>query len=44
LCRPGTPALTTRGMKEADFDTIVGFIDEAIEICQAAKQKSGKIT
>ncbi|KAK2159764.1 hypothetical protein NP493_1689g00002 [Ridgeia piscesae] len=41
--RIGTPALTTRGMKEADFDTIVGFIDEAIEICQAAKQKSGNL-
>jgi glycine hydroxymethyltransferase len=28
--RLGTPALTTRGMKEAEMKTIAGFIDEAI--------------
>ena len=28
--RVGTPAITTRGLKEADMETIVGFIDEAI--------------
>ena len=28
--RFGTPAITTRGLKEADMETIVGFIDEVI--------------
>jgi glycine hydroxymethyltransferase len=28
--RIGTPAITTRGLKENDMDTIVGFIDEVI--------------
>ncbi|KAI0214838.1 Serine hydroxymethyltransferase, mitochondrial [Lamellibrachia satsuma] len=41
--RIGTPALTTRGMKEAHFDKIVGFLDEAIDICLIAKQKSGNL-
>ncbi len=29
--RMGTPAITTRGMKEADMDTLVGFMLKAIE-------------
>ena len=28
--RVGTPAITTRGLKESDMETIVGFIDEVI--------------
>jgi glycine hydroxymethyltransferase len=28
--RVGTPAITTRGLKEKDMDIIVGFIDEVI--------------
>ena len=28
--RVGTPAVTTRGMKEAEMDEIAGFIDQAI--------------
>ncbi len=28
--RVGTPAVTTRGLKEKDMDTIVGFIDEVL--------------
>ena len=28
--RLGTPAITTRGMKEAEMKTIAGWIDEAI--------------
>ena len=28
--RCGTPAITTRGLKEADMETIVGYIDEII--------------
>ena len=40
---PGAPALTTRGMKEADFVAVVGFIDEAVQIAQGVKAKTGKI-
>lgn len=29
--RVGTPAITTRGLKENDMDTIVGYIDEVIK-------------
>jgi glycine hydroxymethyltransferase len=28
--RVGTPAITTRGLKEKDMDVIVGFIDEIL--------------
>jgi len=28
--RVGTPAITTRGLKEKDMDIIVGFIDEIL--------------
>ncbi|RJQ28645.1 serine hydroxymethyltransferase [Candidatus Parcubacteria bacterium] len=28
--RLGTPAMTTRGLKEADMETVAGFIDQAI--------------
>src|SRR5678815_3993756 len=28
--RLGTPALTTRGLKEKDMETVAGFIDRAI--------------
>jgi glycine hydroxymethyltransferase len=28
--RFGTPAITTRGLKEVDMETIVGFIDEVL--------------
>ena len=29
--RVGTPAITTRGLKESDMEAVVGFIDEAIQ-------------
>ena len=29
--RLGTPAVTTRGLKEADMETIAGFIDETVQ-------------
>jgi glycine hydroxymethyltransferase len=28
--RVGTPAVTSRGLKEEDMETIVGFIDEVL--------------
>jgi len=30
--RLGTPALTTRGLKEADMDVVAGFIDRVMEV------------
>jgi glycine hydroxymethyltransferase len=36
--RFGTSAITTRGLKEADMETIVGFIDEIITDAQNEKK------
>lgn len=33
----GTPALTSRGLKEIDFETIAEFLDELLDIAMAAK-------
>lgn len=38
--RLGAPALTSRGMKEADFQTVVGFIHEAVLIAQEVKAQT----
>lgn len=41
--RIGTPAMTSRGFKEADFVKIADFIDRAVKITQEEKGKaSGK--
>ena len=37
--RLGTPALTTRGLKETDMDAVAGFIDRAIH----AKDDAGQL-
>lgn len=37
----GTPALTSRGFKEKDFEQVVAFIDEAVDISLKAKAKTG---
>ncbi len=39
--RIGTPALTTRGFKEADFETVGGFICECVDLCIKIQEKSG---
>ncbi|XP_013199993.1 serine hydroxymethyltransferase isoform X2 [Amyelois transitella] len=39
--RLGTPALTTRGMKEADIDRVVDYIDKAVKIAQDIIKVSG---
>ncbi|ELU01860.1 hypothetical protein CAPTEDRAFT_151243 [Capitella teleta] len=41
--RLGAPALTTRGMKEKDFEAVVGFIDEAVQIAQGVKAQTGNL-
>ena len=35
--RIGTPAMTTRGFKEADFEAVADLVDRAIKIAAAAK-------
>lgn len=43
--RLGTPAMTTRGLTEADFDAVVGFLDRGVEIARDIKaaQSSKKL-
>lgn len=40
--RIGTPAVTTRGMKEKEMETIVDFIDETLTLCKKVNETSGK--
>jgi glycine hydroxymethyltransferase len=40
--RVGTPAVTTRGMKEEEMDLIAEFIDRSIKLCIDIQSKSGK--
>lgn len=37
----GTPALTTRGFLEADFDKVAEFVDRGVKIAAALKPKAG---
>lgn len=41
--RVGTPALTTRGMKEPEFRKIAEFMDRAAKIALTIQQTSGKM-
>lgn len=41
--RVGTPALTTRGMKEAEFRKIAVFMDRAAKIALKIQKTSGKM-
>merc|ERR1719238_2090423 len=40
--RIGAPAMTSRGLKEADFEKIGEFLHRALEIALATQAKSGK--
>lgn len=40
--RIGTPALTTRGFKEADFEKIGEYLDRVVKICIDVQAKVGK--
>lgn len=40
--RIGTPALTTRGLKESDFEKVGDFLDRAIKISLDIQKESGK--
>lgn len=37
----GTPALTTRGFLEADFDKVAEFVDRGVKIAADLKSKAG---
>lgn len=39
--RMGTPALTTRGFLEGDFDQVAAFIDRGVKIAAALQSKAG---
>jgi len=41
--RIGVPALTTRGLKEKDFENIVEFFDRGVKIALDIQSKSGKL-
>uniref|UniRef100_A0A8C9TU25 glycine hydroxymethyltransferase n=1 Tax=Scleropages formosus TaxID=113540 RepID=A0A8C9TU25_SCLFO len=41
--RLGTPALTSRQFKEADFEKVVEFMDEGFKIALDVKNKTGKL-
>lgn len=40
--RIGTPALTTRGFKENDFEQVAEFLKRAFDICMEIQNESGK--
>merc|ERR1711937_980524 len=40
--RIGTPAMTSRGLKEADFEKVAEFLHRGIEIALATQEKCGK--
>jgi len=39
--RIGTPALTSRGFKEADFELVASFLDRAVQLALKIQEKSG---
>ena len=41
--RIGAPAMTSRGLKEADFEAIAGFLHEVMEECKRLQATSGKL-
>ena len=41
--RIGTPAVTTRGMKEEEMDKIAEFIERVLKICVKIQETSGKM-
>lgn len=41
--RLGSPAMTSRGLDEADFRVVAGFLDEVVQECQALQAAHGKM-
>ena len=40
--RIGTPAMTSRGLKEADFEVVGDFLHRGIQLALEIQKKSGK--
>lgn len=40
--RIGSPALTTRGLKEGDFEKVADFLHEAVQLCARIQERAGK--
>lgn len=41
--RIGAPAMTSRGLKEADFEKIADFLHQVLEVCKDTQAKHGKL-
>lgn len=41
--RIGAPAMTSRGLKEADFEQIAEFLHEAMELCKDLQNTHGRL-
>lgn len=41
--RIGAPAMTSRGLKEADFEQIGEFLHEAMVLCKDLQNKHGRL-
>jgi glycine hydroxymethyltransferase len=41
--RIGTPAMTSRGLKEADFEKVAEFLHEVLQLCKDVQAKNGKM-
>jgi len=41
--RIGTPAMTSRGLKEEDFEAVAGFLHEVCEVCKEVQTSHGKL-
>lgn len=41
--RVGTPAMTSRGLKEADFEQIGEFLHRVVQICLEVQESHGKL-
>ncbi|KAG2488048.1 hypothetical protein HYH03_013353 [Edaphochlamys debaryana] len=40
--RIGTPAMTSRGLREQDFTEVAGFLHEVLEVCKEVQASTGK--
>jgi glycine hydroxymethyltransferase len=41
--RIGAPAMTSRGLKESDFETIAELLHNVLEVCKDLQAKHGKL-
>ena len=42
-CRIGAPAMTSRGLKEADFEAIADFLHEVLLVCKDVQGSAGRL-